>query len=415
MRSGADPDRWPCPRRCRNSKAGQARWALVAAARSDANSLNPTTVPMENRRLDAVQGLRALAALLVVVAHSILSLIEKSGLSPAYEKYGLSSGALGVRIFFVISGFIMVYTSFANFAKDGASQNFFRKRLLRVLPLYYLTTIIYCGKLGLQNNLPSIKSMFLSLLFIPYVNTAGLFRPIYGLGWTLNYEMFFYLLFCLALFLRFRTGIAVISIALLSLVLAGTQLQPTAEVGFGVHWLIFASDPIMVYFVIGIVISYIRVRTSASLTSWPIATVLMVCSLMSLVAIVGGLGERSLAVAMVFTASACVVLTGLRSSAHDEGSGRFRLRLIRGLGDASYSIYLTHSFLIGPAARGWGLVHADVEKTWPLFVVAMLIGCSVLGLLSYRFVERPMVEFLRRRTSPQPVFGVPALHPTTNP
>ena len=318
---------------------------VVAAVRSDANSLNPMKrLPMENRRLDAVQGLRALAALLVVVAHSILSLIEKSGLSPAYEKYGLSSGALGVRIFFVISGFIMVYTSFGNFAKDGASQNFFRKRLLRVLPLYYLATIIYCGKLGLQNNLPSIKSMFLSLLFIPYVNTAGLFRPIYGLGWTLNYEMFFYLLFSLALILKFRTGIAVISIALLSLILAGTQLQPTAEVGFGMHWLSFASDPIMVYFAIGIVISYVRVRTSRSLTSWPIATVLLICSLISLVAVAGGLGGRGLSVAMVITASVCVALTGLRSSARDESSGRFRLQIVRSLGDASYSIYLTHSF-----------------------------------------------------------------------
>jgi exopolysaccharide production protein ExoZ len=370
---------------------------------------------MENQRLDAVQGLRALAALLVVVAHSILSLIEKSGLNPAYEKYGLSSGALGVRIFFVISGFIMVYTSFANFAKDGASQNFFRKRLLRVLPFYYLATIIYCGKLGLQNNLPSIKSMFLSLLFIPYLNTAGLFRPIYGLGWTLNYEMFFYLLFSLALILKFRTGIAVISIALLSLVLAGTQLQPTAEIGFGVHWLIFASDPIMVYFVIGIVLSYVRVRTSLSLTSWPITTVLMVCSLISLFPVAGGLGGRALSVAMLITASACVALAGLRSSARDESSGLFRLRIIKSLGDASYSIYLTHSFLIGPAARGWAHMLGDVGKTWPLFVVAMLIGCSGLGLLTYRFVEKPMVDFLRKPKSRQPVFAMPAFHRATNP
>ena len=370
---------------------------------------------MENRRLDAVQGLRALAALLVVVAHSILSLIEKAGLNPSYEKYGLSSGALGVRIFFVISGFIMVYTSFANFGEGGASQNFFRKRLLRVLPLYYLTTIIYSGKLGLQNNLPSAKSLFLSLLFIPYVNVAGLFRPIYGLGWTLNYEMFFYLLFSLALFLRFRAGVAVISIALLSLVLAGHQLQPMAEAGFWARWLIFACDPIMIYFVIGIAISYVRVRTTLSLTSWPIATVLLVCSSISLVVIAGGLGGRGLSVAMVITASACVALTGLRSSARDESSGRNRLQIIRSLGDASYSIYLTHSFLIGPGARSWGHIYSNVNGTWPLFVVAMLIGCSILGLLTYRFVEKPMVDFFRHRTSRKPVFALPAIHPTTNP
>jgi peptidoglycan/LPS O-acetylase OafA/YrhL len=170
----------------------------------------------------------------------------------------------------------------------------------------------------------------------------------------------------------------------------------------------------MVYFVIGIVISYIRVRTSVSLTSWPIATVLMVCSLMSLVAIVGGLGGRSLSVAMVITASACVALAGLRSPARDESSGLFRFRIIRSLGDASYSIYLTHSFLIGPAARGWGHMHGDVGKTWPLFVVAMLIGCSILGLLTYRFVEKPMVDFLLRPKSRRPVFALPAFRRATS-
>jgi exopolysaccharide production protein ExoZ len=360
---------------------------------------------VQNRRLDAVQGLRALAALLVVVAHSILSLVEKAGLDPAYQRYGWTSGELGVRIFFAVSGFIMVYTSSSYFSQSGASQTFLRKRFFRVTPLYYITTIVYCGKLALQNSLPGAKDIFLSLLFIPYINAMGLFRPVYGLGWTLNYEMFFYLLFSLALFLRFQPGVIVISSALVSLVLGGIYLQFGAAAGFWVHWFIFVSDPIMIYFAIGIVVGYLRVRMGFSITSWPVPTALFVCFLMSMIVVAGRLSNRSLFVVMLITATACIALTGLHSPSSEESKERFPSRIIRSLGDASYSIYLTHSFLVGPAARGWGLMFERSDNTWPLFVIAMLIGCSILGLMTYRFVEKPAVDFFRRRTSRQLVLS----------
>lgn len=360
---------------------------------------------MENRRLDAVQGLRALAALLVVVAHSILSLVEKAGLGPAYQRYGWTSGELGVRLFFAVSGFIMVYTSSQCFSQIGASRTFLRKRLFRVTPLYYITTIVYCGKLALQSSLPSIKHISLSLLFVPYVNAMGVFRPVYGLGWTLNYEMFFYLLFSLALFLRFQPGVIVISSALLFLVLGGGYLQSSPAAGFWMHWLIFVSDPIMIYFAIGIVVGYLRVRMKCSLTSQPVPTVIVICFLMSLIVIAGRLGDTGLFVAMMIVAAVCIALTGLHTPLREESKGRLPLRTVSSLGDASYSIYLTHSFLVGPAARGWGLMFRSSEETWPLFVITMLILCSILGLMTYRFVEKPTVEFFRQRTSRRLMFS----------
>jgi exopolysaccharide production protein ExoZ len=350
---------------------------------------------MKHERLDAVQGLRALAALLVVVAHSIISLVEKAGLDPAYQTYAWSSGEIGVRIFFAISGFVMVYTSADSFLKNGASPRFLFRRIVRVIPLYYLTTLVYLAKLALQHQAPGARAIALSLLFVPYVNANGLFQPVYGLGWTLNYEMFFYSCFSAMLLLRFRTGVAAIGIGLVTLVLAGLHIRTIGEGGFFWQWLTFASDPIMLYFVIGVIISCVRIQTRVSLTSWPVSATLFLCGLMSLLVIAGHRDGR-LSFSMVMAAAGCVALAGLRTSTPNDDLNSLSVRVIRRLGDASYSIYLTHSFLIGPAARAWGSRHGALNSEWPLFVVGMVIGASLLGLLTYRFVEHPMVELLRR-------------------
>lgn len=146
-------------------------------------SMENITVNKEFHELhfDSIQALRGLAALFVVFQHVRF----------------LNFGAFGVDIFFCISGFMIMFTT------EKSTKYFFRKRLVRILPLYYLMT------LGTYLSLLLFPSMFQqtrhdfsylakSLLFIPFDIGSGAIQPLVRIGWTINCEMLFYLLFFIA-------------------------------------------------------------------------------------------------------------------------------------------------------------------------------------------------------------------------
>ena len=168
-------------------------------------------------RIASVQILRAIAALSVAVGHAqyfIGAAMEKQGQAFGWS-FLLPWGA-GVDLFFVISGFIMVYSSERLFTAPSGASTFVRRRLTRIVPLYWAAMVLVLVKMAAMHKpLPDLASIGASFLFIPWdTYGTGAPRPFYELGWTLNYEMFFYAVF--ALFLGFRREITV-SLAAVSL------------------------------------------------------------------------------------------------------------------------------------------------------------------------------------------------------
>ena len=159
-------------------------------------------------KLLSIQTLRGIAALLVVFLHISFELSSKTNGSIILGFYNLNSfGLLGVDIFFVISGFIIFWIHGNDFQKKNAFQIFFIKRLTRIVPLYWLFTIISALILLLIPELFTKGKEFefthflTSLLFFPWYNSVGEIYPILAVGWTLNIEMYFYFVFALTLFL----------------------------------------------------------------------------------------------------------------------------------------------------------------------------------------------------------------------
>lgn len=153
-----------------------------------------------------IQHLRAFAAIIVVLYHSIGAFLAYYPEANSVN-FILTSiktwGACGVDIFFVISGFILYHTF-----KRGSSNsfaNFFLKRMIRIVPLYIILTLVFSAILGFFPA--AVKSvsfdwswMILSLFFLAqlFVNSD----PILYVGWSLEWEMFFYLLFIILFFLK---------------------------------------------------------------------------------------------------------------------------------------------------------------------------------------------------------------------
>ena len=141
---------------------------------------------MSQTVLAPIQGLRAIAALSVSVVHfNTLWLILQGRGSEPMILYPLASG---VDIFFVISGFIMVYSTERLFGQAHAPLVFLAKRLARIVPLYWLTMSI--AILVQQTPIDPI-TLIKSYLFMPFATPDGEMHPIYGIGWTLEFEIFF--------------------------------------------------------------------------------------------------------------------------------------------------------------------------------------------------------------------------------
>src|ERR1700756_2337701 len=144
----------------------------------------------QSTSLLSIQALRAVAALLVLAGHisTILIAEHKAASFPLF-----ALGPFGVDLFFVISGFVMVYSSERLFGQPGAPFKFFARRLARIVPLYWAATSIL---VWFVVPYASTKAVLGSFLFAPHIPSEA---PLLFVGWTLIFEMFFYAVFAIAL------------------------------------------------------------------------------------------------------------------------------------------------------------------------------------------------------------------------
>lgn len=175
-----------------------------------------------------LQALRAIAAFMVVIFHA-------RDLLPFAEAFPFAVGNAGVNIFFFISGFIIAHASMAG--DIGNPGRFIVKRAIRIVPMYWLMTIATVLVAQTSPSLinaggaPSIGMAFKSF-FIPYFNPVGQILPVVYMGWTLNYEMFFYFLCSIALLIRTELHrLLTISAAIVSLTISGQIFVSDSAVG----------------------------------------------------------------------------------------------------------------------------------------------------------------------------------------
>ncbi|MBS0219198.1 MAG: acyltransferase [Proteobacteria bacterium] len=342
-----------------------------------------------------LQFLRGAAALLVVACHLLERLVKRDLYPIEYRDLAWALGEVGVDTFFAISGFIMVHTTLNSFGERRKARQFIRRRFVRVAPLYYLTTlgmIVFRLVVDRTGALPSVTELAKSLAFIPYPDADGLMRPVYGLGWTLEYEMYFYLLFTLGMCFRARVGLLLVLLVLCLQVAFGmqvaTRLGVESELGVIVAYL---AQPIVLYFVIGIGIALVyRAFGGASTIRIPDSAVCVLGFAVMLGAAVDLTVPRYLAIGVTVS-----LLALLRSRT----PSRAFSAISRICGDASYSIYLTHSFILGVIALFFAKVGVGGTPALLLYVcIAGAISLAV-GWFTWRLVEKPIAAVLKGRQS----------------
>lgn len=336
-----------------------------------------------------VQFLRFIAAFLVLCAHSTLAIFERI---PSSGMSVWGDGAVGVKIFFVISGFVMAITGHALLAHEDGARLFLVRRLVRIVPLYWFTTLL---KLAVILVVPSVAlhsaldwtHVIASFAFFPYPNAEGELRPLHALGWTLNYEMLFYVLFSAALLIRISPLYLVG--AVFSIATALGQIFEFPENSLAD----FYTSPLLMLFVAGMAIGAGVINGTKLPT--PLLWGFMVISVASMATFSE---DAHPALRWFFYSGA--------SSALLVGSCVFLESKIRSylpsglvsLGDSSYSLYLIHPFII--VAIGISASKIGMTGPWTVFLV-MTIASIAISILCYRLVEQPMTRMLRGLTQPK--------------
>jgi len=331
-----------------------------------------------------VQALRGFAALCVVVTHALL----EAGVTGSRSALSGSPtmGEVGVDIFFVISGFIMVVVSKDAFGQKGAFWSFLKKRIARVVPLYWLLSLLLIAIILLAPALvenPDVDFVYWlkSLLFVPVEHPGGDgIRPVLVVGWTLQFEMFFYGLFAIMLLLPRRRALPLLLILLVGIMVLGMIFEPESNV------LRFFSNPLLLEFAAGVVIGWMfvsGVRLPASMT--------LISIVLSLGLIVAGWQAShfvDMSRVVYFGIPAAILVAGL-TLADGVQTRNISLYWMK-LGSSSYALYLSHVFVIAALGTmmGWYPLWRDLWYIAGMFIVISVAISCFTGWWLHDLVER---------------------------
>lgn len=292
-----------------------------------------------------------------------------------------SFGAWGVDIFFIISGFIISYTA------NNNKKDFFVKRLIRIVPIYWAVTLsVFLIALTypsyLNNTTADVTHLLKSLFFIPFdKNGLGIY-PVLYVGWTLNYEMLFYLVFAVSLAIndKFFTQITLIVITLLFVI---GKINSESGIYFK-----FLSNSIILEFCLGILLWYIWNYYLQSKGAVQRSIVLiMLAGFMISVYFSYRIDDRFMSYGIASFFFVGFVLFSM-----------FSVRIPKMLvlmGDSSYSLYLLHTYPILFAGKILNIFQTSGMVLW-LSSLATVLACIMLSILSYKYFEVPVTGYLRK-------------------
>ncbi len=343
----------------------------------------------KTNKFENIQALRGVAVLMVLLFH--VHALE----AQYYQREILSNffdlGTAGVDIFFVISGFIMVQVTRGKFQKPDEIIYFLLHRLTRIYPLYWFYSLLLIVVFLIQPNwIHHVKdqtfSMIKSFLLLP--QPTG---PLLNVGWSLVHELYFYSVICLILFfpekiLLFLLGAWAILVMISHIIFS-----------FSSPMLLLMTHPLTMEFIAGCSIA--QFYNSSGKKSW--AWFILIVGL-CLFLIVGYLhllpGEIRDGWARIFVFGIPSMLVVLAGVLLEKKSILFP-HFLRRLGDASYSIYLSHALVLSALGRLYSAQYIHTTYAHLLGLLLEVIVALVVGICSFRYLEKPLLVYFSSKVS----------------
>jgi peptidoglycan/LPS O-acetylase OafA/YrhL len=354
---------------------------------------------MNNQKnLDWIQMLRGIAALLVVLCHARYALLNTEGFGLAQQL--LMPGASGVDLFFLISGFIMCYSTAGSDGSPAEVARFAIKRFARVWPVYAVVTLVAIFALsgGVEYfHDPAKRATFWHSIAMVPANPR--YMPYFSLsleqGWTLLFEMYFYLMFVVSMLFRRLRWVALaawVGLTVIAPQLGAYDMSISRDFGYSVGYLSIVTSPFVLEFVAGVLIGWLYLqpwfRIGNRQLAWHglgLGVAFALWAIYSGATVIHGPTQWGWPLALMVT------LMALASKTVRIPVPPFFLWL----GAISYSLYLTHLIaqgLVRRAMEAYGLGH--LSHTWGFIFIST--ACALpLAALSHRLLEQGLSNLVR--------------------
>jgi exopolysaccharide production protein ExoZ len=346
----------------------------------------------QGSRIESLHCLRALACMAVVAFHVFRATIvhatppANSLFLPSFTAIELM-GAMGVDVFFVLSGYLMSHFTRSQEPGPSMAMRFLKDRFVRIWPAYLTISLIAYALLARHGNTPQLiyevsAERILGLLFWPSYDLTQNLRPIVGPGWTLNYEFFFYICFAMAACIPGKGMLIRLSAIFISAFIAGQLMTAGSRHDF-------LTNPIIFEFLIGCYLAALQRRgylNHAKAIHWFAAAALILMALSA--------GKRPELPHLVYS--------GLPSALLVAGAIQAQLNFkppqwVMALGDASYSIYLTHFLLVYEITSRLipALTKVNSQSATMTASLLTILFCALIGVLFHRHIELPITDKFR--------------------
>jgi exopolysaccharide production protein ExoZ len=338
-------------------------------------------------KLTGIEAGRGIAATVVVLYHSARHLDKVYGVPALMSVFQF--GHAGVDLFFVISGFIILFVHYGDIGRPGRLSRYVGRRFTRIMPTYWVAlglTIVL--SLGGGHGLPPLFDLTWSATLLPSHD-----EPLLGVAWTLQYEIVFYAVFCLLIINR-TLGISVLIFWLFEIVLTkfgmgiGGGLPHSL---YGMYNLEFFLGMAVAYCLRNYAVPMPKLIMAAGTALFVAAALAEDAQLMDGYADIGRL---------TYGPAAALIVLGAAEAGRQ--SSITVPMVLQTLGSASYSIYLFQFVFIGVLWKLWLATGLDEKMphmaSFPLLAVAGVVG----GIATSRLVEYPLMRLVRRlrRTTP---------------
>lgn len=331
----------------------------------------------QNNKLVGLQFVRVIAATTVVYLHTYI---------------GSTFGVFGVDMFFVLSGYVICLT----LERSKNYWQFIVNRISRIFPLYFILTsillflIIIAPRYVAETTASSIgfSEYIKSILFIPYRGATDA-KPILRIGWTLNYEVLFYLFVTFGLLLnRVKWYLWATFFLIVTYIYSQTELA--TQVAQEVY-----GNIIILEFLLGFVAFWISRKYSLEkLSEFSCCFVALLCFVFMAYVELNDVNLTRLV--HYGLPSMLIVILLVRCNTLFEEIDRRSRGLVSLLGDSSYALYLTHWFVIGFVKKvlvgEWGVVINNIY-----LVILIIIFAQLVGVIVYKYVDKPCYFFMRRK------------------
>ncbi|MCI8210645.1 hypothetical protein AUC61_13995 [Pseudomonas sp. S25] len=332
--------------------------------------------------IGSIQLLRAFAAWIVVFHHYVQIFYGFGTTSPIGSSLA-NYGAIGVDIFFIISGFV-IYSSSTK--KHPTPFEFAKQRLFRILPAYWVFTLIVALSVSAAPYIlfyATYDTEFLlkSMFFVPAQNPAGIgLLPLVTVGWTLNYEIAFYAIFFMALYAPKNLLIPIVFTGVFAL----QYLVPKLGGAFTFYGL-----PLVYEFLLGMIVGAINNAGAIKKISSPFALLMIIGST--------GIIWRSGSAAhnLLHTGLPCALIVTAFISLNKYLGNFF---VLNRLGDWSYSTYLCHPVITYAVLYQYkqGVISEEAS------LLLVCAGTAAVSWVSYNFIERPIARLAKPRNDSAP-------------